>query len=129
MDALSNVLKITSSSMKADQMRLQVTAENSANMNSYNYAPKSVEFGSVKTKEGLSLVEVKKIRKNENRVQMSYDPDHPEANEEGMVTLPDINPITTLMDLQEVKQSHDRGLRLSEIATDLYQKIIKVMAV
>ena len=127
-DRLNNVLKIASNSMENNQVRMRISAENMANAKSPNYVPQSVEFKSaLNRKEGVSLLEVKKIHQHHERMEQSHDPSHPSADENGMVTLPTIDPLTSLMDIQECKHAHERALKVYEVATSIRQKQIQMM--
>ena len=127
-DSLGNVMKMASKSIEAAQLRMRVAAENMANSKSADYVPKSIEFRAKWDKKNkVTIVEAKKIHAHKDRVSQVYDPTHPQANQEGLVTLPKLDPIIALMDLQESRHSHERAMKVYEAATDLKQKMIRLM--
>lgn len=128
-DTLNNVLQITAKSLEASQLRMRNAAENMANAKSANYIPKSLEFrAKFDKKAGVHVVELQKVHEHHDQTQQIYDPNHPEANESGLVTLPKSDPLMFLMNLQEAKHEQERALKAHEIATDMKQKIIRMMS-
>jgi flagellar basal-body rod protein FlgC len=126
---LSQVQKIAQHSMKANKVRLRVGSENMANAESAGYVPKEVILKhSYDLKSKVSMVKVKKIEKNAKRQKSVYQPGHPQADEKGYITMPDTNPLTELMNVQEAKHSYERGLKVYETATDLRHKGIALIA-
>lgn len=127
---LQDVQKIASDSLRVNEVRSRVAAENMANAKSAGYEPKSIEVASVN--KGLSgsgeTVNVKSIKKDENRVVQEYNPAHPQADEHGYVKMPDVNPLIELMNMQESRHSSERALKVYETATDMRHKLISIMA-
>ena len=129
LDTLDKILQIASKSLEASQHRMRNAAENMANAKSANYVPKSLEFRAKFDKKiGAHVVELKKVHEHHDQTQQIYDPSHPEANENGLVTLPKSDPLMFLMNLQEAKHEHERALKAHEIGTDMKQRIIRMMA-
>jgi flagellar basal-body rod protein FlgC len=127
---LQDVQKIASDSLRVNEVRSRVAAENMANAKSAGYEPKSIEVAA--HKKGLSgsgeTVSVKSIKKDQNRVVQEYSPSHPQADENGYVKMPEVNPLIELMNMQESRHSSERALKVYETATDMRHKLISIMS-
>ena len=127
-DSLTNVMKISSKALEAFHLKMQIAAENMANNKSANYAPKTVEFKIQMDRHTQApLLKPGKIRSHKERTYQLHDPTHPQANEEGLVTLPKIDPLLSLLDLQQSKHDYERILKAYETANDLKLKLIQMM--
>tara|TARA_A100000171_G_C2131575_1_gene147117 strand:- start:108 stop:563 length:456 start_codon:yes stop_codon:yes gene_type:complete len=126
---LKKTQKIAADSLRANEVLKRVATENMANAESAGYAPKSVFITPSKNRQtNVSSVRVKKIRQNNRKTIQKYDPNHPKADENGYVTMPDVNPLTELMNIQETKHRSERALRVYEVATELRHKTIGLIS-
>lgn len=128
-NALKDTQKIAADSLRANEVLKRVASENMANADSSGYKPKSVFVSPRRDqKSKVDSVRIKKIKSNRKRVTQKYDPNHPKANEKGYVTMPDVNPLVELMNIQRSKQRSERALKVYDIATDLRHKTIGLMS-
>ncbi len=127
---LSNTQKIASDALRVNEIRSRVAAENMANAKSPGYHPKNIQLRAEKKKfgKGPETVAVKSIRKDSKRIVMSYEPEHPQADANGYVALPEVNPMIELMNMQESRHSSERFLKIHEATTDTKHKLIGMMA-
>lgn len=127
---LSNTQKIASDALRVNEIRSRVAAENMANAKSPGYHPKNIQLRAEKKKfgKGPETVAVKRISKDATRVVMSYEPEHPQADANGYVALPEVNPMIELMNMQESRHSSERFLKIHEATTDTKHKLIGMMA-
>jgi flagellar basal-body rod protein FlgC len=58
----------------------------------------------------LRGVGVKSIVEDDASPVMRYEPSHPDANEEGYVAYPDINPVVEMVDLIEAMRSYEANV-------------------
>ena len=58
----------------------------------------------------LRGVGVKSITEINNDPIMRYEPSHPDANDEGYVAYPDINPVVEMVDLIEAMRSYEANV-------------------
>lgn len=127
-DPLTNMMKAATSAMNANDMKAKVAAENMANAKSANYTPKSIHFRArVNPGDGTETVEIAKISRETKKIHQVHDPTHPQADAQGMVTMPDVNPLISLLDLQESKHATERALQAYKMGTDLKHKMIKMI--
>ena len=58
----------------------------------------------------LRGVGVKEILDTQSKPVLKYEPNHPEANQDGYVAYPDINPVIEMVDLIEAMRSYEANL-------------------
>jgi flagellar basal-body rod protein FlgC len=108
MDILSG-MRVSSSGMAAQRMRLNTIQSNIANVNTtrtpeggpyrrkdvvFESMPDAKSFGEILTtqpQKDIERVQVTDIVSDRKAPMMKYEPDHPDANEEGYVAYPNIN--------------------------------------
>lgn len=132
---LSVSADIAVSGMKAQAERLRVISENMANADSVGIRPgedpyrrKVVTFKNyVDEATGAQLVKVDKVLPDRSPFQMKYMPDHPAANAEGYVAMPNVNPLVEMMDMKEAQRSYDANMSMMQTARDMNSKILDVL--
>lgn len=134
---LFGMMQMTSSALTAQRVRAEVVAANMANAettrtengtpyqrqsvvlqsvgeNSFASAMKSFGAGNANTPEGG--VQVSQIVTSDAPAMLRYDPNHPDANADGYVAFPDINPVTEMVDLMGASRSY--GLNASALQAE-----------
>ena len=132
---LSVSADIAVSGMKAQAERLRVISENMANADSVGIRPgedpyrrQVVTFKNyVDEATGAQLVKVEKVLPDRSPFQMKYMPDHPAANAEGYVAMPNVNPLVEMMDMKEAQRSYDANMSMMQTARDMNSKILDVL--
>ena len=132
---LSVSADIAVSGMKAQAERLRVISENMANADSVGIRPcedpyrrQVVTFKNyVDEATGAKLVKVDKVLPDRSPFQMKYMPDHPAANAEGYVAMPNVNPLVEMMDMKEAQRSYDANMSMMQTARDMNSKILDVL--
>lgn len=132
---LSVSADIAVSGMKAQAERLRVISENMANADSVGIRPgedpyrrQVVTFKNyVDEATGAQLVKVDKVLPDRSPFQMKYMPDHPAANAEGYVAMPNVNPLVEMMDMKEAQRSYDANMSMMQTVRDMNSKILDVL--
>jgi len=136
-----DITRVAASAMSAERLRMTVSSENLAHAgdtrplaNGLPYARQRVVFQTVldQTAQGASDLaatsagEVRAEVVASPRYMARHEPDHPQANKDGMVIEADIDPILELTDLMVASRAYDananaaRGLiRMQESALRL----------
>jgi flagellar basal-body rod protein FlgC len=139
---LFDSLGISGSGLTAQRMRMDVTAENLANAQSVGYKRKDVVvqqapgdggFGGVLAgKMGGSPtagggVEVSQITEDQSAGRRVYDPGHPDADKNGYVTLPNVNPVTEMVDLIDASRAYEANVTAMQSAKQMFTKTLDIL--
>ena len=133
--SLSVSADIAVSGMKAQAERLRVISENMANADSVGmregeepYRRQVATFKEYVDKEtGAKMVKVDKVINDESEFPLKYNPNHPSANDQGYVAMPNVNPLIEMMDLKEAQRSYDANLSMMQTARDMNSKVLDLL--
>ncbi len=82
---------------------------------------------SAKTDLSLRGVGVKSIVEDDSKPVMRYEPSHPDANEDGYVAYPDINPVVEMVDLIEAMRSYEANLATFNTHKNIDTKTLDIL--
>ncbi len=133
---IMNAIGVSASGMHAQGDRLRVIAENIANADTAATSPtsdpyrrKTILFKNVLDKElGAETVRSDKIGEdNSTAFRLKFVPDHPGADENGYVKLPNINTLIEVMDMREAQRSYEANLGMIEIAKGMLGRTLDLL--
>jgi flagellar basal-body rod protein FlgC len=146
---LFDALGISGSGLTAQRLRMDVTAENLANAQSTRgadgqpYRRKEVvlrEAGdgfagalrsAVAAGGGSSAagrgVEVTGINEDPLPGRRVFDPTHPDANQQGYVTLPNVNSVTEMVDLIDASRAYEANVTAMQAAKQMFTKTLELL--
>lgn len=135
MDDLQVSTRVSTSGMKAQATRLRVVSENIANADSVGtkagedpYRRKTVSFQEqVDKATAADLVKVKKIGVDRSDFEKRYDPNHPAADKDGYVALPNVNPLIEMMDMREAQRGYEANLNAMQISRQMISKTVDML--
>ncbi len=120
---LFGVMDISASGLKAERVRAEVVASNMANSETTRteeggpYRRHQVVFSAEMAAQGVGGgVEVAGVVEDKSDPLMRFDPQHPDAQADGYVAYPDINPLTEMVDLMGATRSY--GLNASAVQAE-----------
>jgi len=130
--------RISSTGLSAEKARMQIAANNMANAHSTKgpdgdiykrkvavfsaiYDDQMGQTGASKELGGVDMVEVAEGR---NPTQQRFMPYHPEADEEGMVEMPNISPIEEMLDMITATRAYEANLSVMKQSKDMAEKTI-----
>ncbi len=131
-----NAMKISAMGMRAQGARIRVISENIANADTTGDTPgadpyrrQNITFkNELDRKIGAKLVEVDKIGVDlEAPFRLKYIPDHPAADENGYVKLPNVNSLIEMMDVREAQRSYEANLGMIEQARTMALRTIDLL--
>ncbi len=127
---LNGTLAISASALRAERMRLDVIASNLANANTTRtagggpyvrrnvvFVPQAMESDFAATLEALSEegarqgVAVSDVVDDPTPPRLVFDPGHPDANKDGYVAYPNVNPITETVDLMAATRAYEANVQ------------------
>ena len=126
---------IAASGMKAQAERLKVISQNMANVDSVSAEPggepyrrQVVSFQNYVDKEtGAQKVRVDKIVKDMSPFEKKYDPNHPAADAQGYVSLPNVNTLVEMMDMKEAQRVYDANLNMLKTARGMNSSVLDIL--
>lgn len=148
--SLFNGFNISASGLTANRMRMDVVSSNIANANTTRaqlvngewtpYRRKSVELTqsgnspfslhlqSAVQKESakVSGVTVTRIRDDQTPFNLSYDPANPEADENGYVQLPNVDPLKEMVDLMSATRSYEANVTALNASKNMFMKALEI---
>ncbi|RKY83435.1 flagellar basal body rod protein FlgC [candidate division KSB1 bacterium] len=73
-----------------------------------------------------SGVEAIEVEQADNNVRVVYDPDHPDADEQGFVRLPNINIMTEMVDMITASRAYEANAMAIEAAKGMAKKALEI---
>ena len=122
---LFSALDISASGMYAQRIRMNTIASNLANYESYT--PEGEPFRKLvpvfraeenpqdKTEVKVRVIAILQIPDT----KLVYDPDHPYADENGYVELPNIEPVKEMIDMITAVRSYEANLKAFSMTTEI----------
>lgn len=137
MDSLASALRVANSGLHSQSIRIRVASENLANAHSTArtnggepYRRKTVNFAeTVERGSGASMVEVTRITRDPSAFNIEFDPSNPDADRDGNVLKPNVNPIIEMADMREANRSYEANLQVIKQTRDLISMTIDLMRV
>ncbi len=87
-----------------------------------------IEMNNTKLSQpSLRGVGVKSITETNNDPIMRYEPSHPDANDEGYVAYPDINPVIEMVDLMEAMRSYEANVATFNTHKNIDTKTLDIL--
>ena len=128
MNPFDKISAAAMSGMRAQAQRLQVTSENIANADTHGYKRKLVTFENVYDRKAEAThVEIGRMYLDQTPGENVFDPNHPFANEEGYVTMSNVNMMTEFADAREATRSYEAGLEVFKQARDMYSSLLDIL--
>ncbi len=132
---LIKTLKISAAGMQAQGTRLRVISENIANANSLPdrpggepYRRKIVTFKNVLDRTiSAHRVKVDKILTDKSDFVKKFDPNHPAADADGYVEVPNVKPLVEMMDMREAQRSYEANLNVIQISKTMLMRTIDML--
>ncbi len=141
-----DAIAISSTGMSAERLRMDVIADNLANAdttrdaNGQPYQCKEVVLqamgsGSFAQMLGTASggdaapagVQVAGIVADPSPPRRVYDPGHPDADAQGYVSMPNVNPVTEMVDLITASRSYEANVTAMNAAKQMFTKTLDVL--
>lgn len=137
-------MDISASALTAQRIRMDVIAENLANINTTRTATgdpykrryvvmqqrEDQTFAGMleraKAKSNGSGVRVTEIREDESPFKLDYNPDHPDANEEGYVQMPNVDLVVEMVDMMAATRSYEANITATNAIKSMALKALEI---
>lgn len=144
-------LGISASGMSADRLRMDVTAENLANAdttqgaNGQPYQRKEVVLSEINGGSSFAAqlagaqagmpgsqpvgggVQVTGIVNDPSPPIEKYDPGNPDANAQGYVAMPNVNPVTEMVDLITASRGYEANVQAMNAAKQMFSRTLDLL--
>ena len=116
------IMAVALSALRAQQSRMQVIAENLANAESTSTTPggdpyrRRVPVFEVKMTDGAKGVAMSRVALDQSDFRTEYAPGQPGADAKGYVKLPNVEPLTEALDMQNAQRAYQANLSVIETA-------------
>lgn len=131
--SLFNVFNIAGSALTAQSARLNATASNLANADSVTgadgkpYRAKQVVFAATPVAgQGAQGVQVTQVVEDAAPPRMVYEPANPLANEQGYVSMPNVNVVDEMVNMISASRAYQNNAEMMATAKALLQKTLTI---
>jgi flagellar basal-body rod protein FlgC len=137
-----NILKIGASALNAQRLRMETIATNLANVNSTRteaggpYKKKEVTFAPTDLSDSKGFgrmlsdriegVKVEEIKTSDKPFQKVYDPGHPDADQEGYVSFPNVNVMEEMADMMVATRAYEANVNVVNTTKDMFLKALEI---
>lgn len=134
--------QLTASALNAEKLRMEIIAQNIANANTTltasgePYRRQLVAFESVLNKSAgiesgdgstdLKGVEVSGVFDDPSDFKQVYNPTHPHADEQGFVSLPNVDMALEMVDMISSSRSYEANLAVMKTARQLAKQALSI---
>ncbi|MHB8068247.1 MAG: flagellar basal body rod protein FlgC [Desulfobaccales bacterium] len=136
--SMFKAMDLSASGLTAQRQRLDVIAENLANVNTTRtpqggpYKRKSVVMEATPQDDFDSYlgspekVEVVQVSEDAKGLRPELDPGHPDADKEGMVLYPNINPVTEMVHLMLASRAYEANVAVLRTGKAMAAKALDI---
>lgn len=134
--SLFNVFNVSGSAMTAQSQRLNVVASNLANADSATgpdgkpYRSKQVVFAATPVGEAGNNtsvgVKVTSVAEANTPMRVVYDPKHPMADEQGYVTMPNVNVVDEMVNMISASRSYQNNVEVMNTSKAMLLKTLTI---
>lgn len=140
--SLTQVFDISAAGMDVQQLRLQVAASNIANARTTSApgtapyqpltvvvrasVPEAANAGGVMSAAALARPFAQAIVPLNVTPKRVYEPGNPDADKDGFISVPGVDPIGSMMDLLEISRNYEANLRAFDITRSLMQRTLDI---
>ena len=126
---------ITASALEAEKMRVDITSQNIANAHTTQgldgkpYQRRVVAFESVLNQEmgqNMQGVRISDIKQDHSPGEVIYNPEHPHADEEGNVQMPNVNIAYEMVDMVTASRSYEANLAVVRNARQMANQALSI---
>ena len=138
-------MEISASALSAQRVRMDVIAENLANITTtrtangqpyrrryvvFQQREDEVSFSSLldraQARSNGSGVRVSEIREDESPFKLDYNPEHPDANAEGYVQMPNVDLAVEMIDMMAATRSYEANVTAMNAIKSMATKALEI---
>jgi len=130
--SLFDIFNVAGSAMAAQSQRLNVVASNLANADSATsangepYRAKQVVFSAAPVGGNAQGVKVVAVVEDNSPMNMVYQPNHPMANEQGYVAMPNVNVVDEMVNMISASRAYQNNVEVMNTSKTLLLKTLTI---
>ncbi|WP_138414846.1 flagellar basal body rod protein FlgC [Aquibacillus sediminis] len=148
--SIFNALNTSSSALTAQRLRMDTISSNIANAETtratinedgeyepyrrkmVSFEPRDHQFSSIlqRARTGNNTagsgVRVREITEDAEPFKMVFNPNHPDANEDGYVQLPNVDPLKEMVDLMSATRSYEANVTSVNATKSMLMKALEI---
>jgi len=142
-------INTSASALTAQRLRMDVVSSNMANANTtrasfdeegnaipyrrkmVSFTPADKSFSSFLSKAqgagtGSQGVKATRIEEDQTPFKLAYNPAHPDANEDGYVEMPNVDPLKEMVDLMSATRSYEANVTAMNATKGMLMKALEI---
>jgi flagellar basal-body rod protein FlgC len=135
---LFSAMRVSATGLDAETKRMNTISSNVANAETVGYKRKDPllaattdreAFGEILQKEmdeNVQGVAVQDIVEDPRAPRMVYNPTHPQANADGYVAMPNVNPVEEMANMISAQRSYEANVTAMNSAKAMAQKALEI---
>ncbi len=129
---LFTAMDISASGLRAQRTRLNSISSNIANAQTTRteeggpYKRQDVVFTTNRFDEVLAGVEASEVIEDDQQPQMIYNPSHPDANEDGMVAMPNVNMMEEMVNMMSANRAFEANTTAIKAQKDMAMRALSI---
>ena len=128
-------MSVAASGLQAQSDRMKVIAENIANANSTSSTPGAdpyrrkiaTQTSTFDRELGANMVQSGKPMEDSSDFRTQYDPGNPNADKQGYVKLPNVDPLIEIMDMKEAQRSYEADLTVMDATKSMMSRTVDLL--
>lgn len=140
--SIFNSMKINASGLTLERLKMDIISTNIANVNTTRtedggpYSRKSVGFEEslINAKNSITGkrekksfgVRVTEITEDNENYKVFYDPEHPDADEDGYVLAPNVNMVDEMISLLNTQRSYEANVTALNTSKNILKKALEI---
>ena len=134
MNAFS-AMKISATGLAAERLRMDIISSNMANASTTRnekgekspYVRRIATFQeALDSKNQLAGVKAVGIEKDKSPLRREYNPNHPDADEDGYVTMPNVNVLNEMADMMVASRSYEANVDTLNALKSMFSKALEI---
>lgn len=126
-------MRISASALSAERLRMDTITSNIANAQTTRgvdgkpYVRKIAVFQeALDEKMKFNGVKAISIKEDESPLRQIYDPSHPDSNEDGYVTMPNVNILNEMADMITATRAYEANVDTLNANKSMFQKALEI---
>lgn len=132
----STSMAVTAAGMRVQSERMKIISENIANADSTSPTPGADPYrrkvptvtSKFDRELGANLVQTGRTIPDKSEFRSQYDPGNPNADKQGYVKLPNVDPLIEIMDMREAQRSYEADLTVMDATKQMLAKTVDLLS-